>query len=66
MDTDNDNNIPVTAGTDLVTINFSDINNPIYSLESTSLWGVVGSATPNGWNGPDTKFERDFSSNDEV
>ncbi len=59
-------NITITAGAYLVTLNFTDPDNPFYTIENTKIWGVVGSATPNGWNGPDTKFTRDFSSSDEI
>ncbi len=59
-------NIVVTAGTYLITLNFTDPDNPFYTIEESKFWGVVGSATPNGWDGPDTKFKRDFSSNDEI
>ncbi|MET2985844.1 SusE domain-containing protein [Aureibaculum conchae] len=57
LDTDGDNNIAVTADTYLVTVNFNDFS---YSLESIDVWGIVGSATPNGWDGPDTKFKLDY------
>lgn len=58
LDQDDDNNIAVTAGNYLVTVNFNDLT---YSMVETDIWGVVGSATPNGWDGPDTKFSLDFS-----
>lgn len=58
LDQDPDNNITVTAGYYLVTVNFSTLE---YSIEATNIWGLVGSATPNGWDGPDTKFVPDFS-----
>lgn len=58
-------NITVTAGSYLITLNFIDSENPFYTMEETMIWGLVGSATPNGWDGPDTKFTRDFSSNEE-
>jgi hypothetical protein len=60
----NGDNIPVDAGHYLVTLDFSDATNPVYSIEAKDLWGVVGSATPNGWDGPDTKFTPDFGGND--
>lgn len=53
-----DNNITVTAGYYLVTVNFDTLE---YSIVETKIWGLVGSATPNGWDGPDTKFTPDFS-----
>jgi len=46
-------NIPVAAGHYVITF---DPWNLTYSIEATDLWGLVGSATPNGWNGPDIKF----------
>jgi len=54
-------NIAVSAGNYLVTLDFTDSANPVYSIEAMDLWGVVGSAAPNGWDGPDTKFTPDFS-----
>lgn len=58
-------NIVVTAGKYIVTVNFNDLS---YSLEPIeNIWGIVGSATPNGWgNGPDTEFTRDWSTNDDI
>jgi len=50
-------NIAVTAGHYIVTF---DPVKMTYSLEATDLWGLVGDATPNGWNGPDSKFLPDF------
>lgn len=58
LDTDADNNIVVTAGYYLLTVNFNTLE---YTLEETTIWGLVGSATPNGWDGPDTKFTPDFA-----
>lgn len=58
LDTDADNNIAVTAGYYLLTVNFNTLE---YTLEETTIWGLVGSATPNGWDGPDTKFTPDFA-----
>lgn len=54
----NGDNIPVTAGFYHITVNFNDLT---YTLEPIDVWGVVGSATPNGWDGPDTKFKMDYS-----
>ncbi len=48
-------NIPVTAGTYKITINLTALT---YSIETFS-WGVVGSATPNGWDGPDIELQYD-------
>ncbi len=50
-------NITVTAGNYIVTF---DPKRGTYSIDSSDLWGLVGDATPNGWNGPDTKFLPDF------
>ena len=54
-------NIVVSAGHYLVTVNF---NTQEYSMEGIDVWGLVGSATPNGWNGPDQKFTPDFGINE--
>ena len=66
LESENGANITVTAGIYLVTLNLTDPDNPFYTMEDSKLWGIVGDATPNGWNGPDVKFRRDFSSNDEI
>ncbi len=50
-------NISVTAGHYLITM---DLNDMTYTIESADLWGLVGSAAPNGWNGPDVKFVPKF------
>ena len=51
------NDIPVTAGNYLVEVNLTDLT---ISLEaSTELWGLVGDATHNGWDGPDVKLVPD-------
>ncbi|MFB9051566.1 SusE domain-containing protein [Formosa undariae] len=55
---DGGDNIPVTAGNYLVTLNLNDLT---YSLEPIEkLWGLVGDATPNGWDGPDTVLNMDY------
>ncbi|MFK5890355.1 MAG: SusE domain-containing protein [Flavobacteriaceae bacterium] len=56
-------NIAVTEGHYLVTL---DLNTNEYTVEQIDVWGLVGSATPNGWNGPDTKFTPDFGNNEGV
>ncbi len=55
----NGDNLPVTAGTYNITI---DVNNNTYKIERTDeaavapttgakdTWGIIGSATPDGWN----------------
>jgi len=50
--------IPVTSGTYEVIVNFNDLT---YSIEETDIWGVVGSASPNKWDGPDLDLARDYS-----
>jgi len=50
-------NIAVTKGTYLIQVS---ITNKTYTIKDQKLWGIVGSATPNGWNGPDTKFNFNF------
>jgi starch-binding outer membrane protein SusE/F len=50
-------NIAVKAGIYLVTVDFKTLK---YTIVPTKVWGVVGSATPNGWSGPDAKFRPDF------
>lgn len=53
-------NIPVTAGKYVVTVNMNDLT---YEIESIpNIWGLVGSATPNGWDGPDVQLNIDYSS----
>ena len=53
-------NIMVTAGKYVVTVNMNDMT---YELESIpNIWGLVGSATPNGWDGPDVPLNIDYSS----
>ncbi len=51
-------NIVVEAGTYAITF---DENNLTYTIEKLS-WGIVGSAAPNGWDGPDFEFTYDPSS----
>lgn len=60
----NGDNIIVTAGIYIVTVNFNDLT---YSLEEIdNVWGLVGSAY-NDWGAtPDAQFTRDWSKNDEV
>jgi hypothetical protein len=56
---DGGDNIAVTAGNYLVTLNLNDLT---YSLETIEkLWGLVGDATPNGWDGPDTLMNMDYT-----
>ena len=51
-------NIAVTAGTYKITF---DENNLTYEIEPYS-WGLVGDATPNGWDGPDFPLNYDSCS----
>lgn len=56
---DGGDNIKVKAGKYLVTMNLNDKS---YSLlPVTNLWGLVGDATPNGWDGPDVPMDLDYS-----
>lgn len=50
LDRDADNNIPVTAGSYLITINLNDNS---YSIVERDVWGVVGSAFNNWGETPD-------------
>lgn len=52
-------NIPVTAGNYIVEVNFNDNTYTLTPIDF--IWGVVGSATPGGWNGPDIKMSMDYS-----
>ena len=53
-------NIPVTAGKYVVTVNMNDMT---YEIEPiANIWGLVGDATPNGWDGPDVQLNIDYTS----
>ena len=53
-------NIPVTAGKYVVTVN---VNEMTYEIEAiANIWGLVGDATPNGWDGPDVQLNIDYTS----
>ena len=54
-------NIAVSAGHYLVTMN---LNTQSYTMEEIDAWGLVGSATANGWDGPNDKFMPDFGINE--
>ena len=54
-------NITVSAGHYLVTMN---LNTQSYTMEEMDVWGLVGSATANGWDGPNDKFMPDFGINE--
>ncbi len=51
-------NIAVEAGNYLIEVNFNDKTYSITKIDF--IWGVVGSATPNGWDGPDITMQMDF------
>jgi hypothetical protein len=61
LDQTDPNNIAITAGNYLVIVDFNTLE---YSIESIDIWGVVGSAAPNGWGGPDARFTLDYSQSD--
>ena len=50
-------NISVSSGHYLVSMN---LNTQSYTMEQIDVWGLVGSATANGWDGPNDKFMPDF------
>jgi hypothetical protein len=56
-------NIVVSAGNYLVTFNVNDLT---YTIEAIDFWGVVGSATPNSWDGPDIELSLDYSSDGTI
>tara|TARA_B100000524_G_scaffold229122_1_gene121439 strand:- start:1046 stop:2404 length:1359 start_codon:yes stop_codon:yes gene_type:complete len=55
-------NIALSAGHYLIIFN---PNNLTYSIENMDVWGLVGSATANGWDGPNQKFVPDFGINED-
>jgi starch-binding outer membrane protein SusE/F len=57
----NGDNIAVSAGHYIVTL---DLNNLVFEIEEVDVWGLVGSATANGWDGPNQKFVPDFGINE--
>ena len=54
-------NIEISAGNYLVVFNPITLT---YSFEEMDVWGLVGSATANGWDGPNQKFVPDFGINE--
>lgn len=54
-------NIAISAGNYLVVFNPITLT---YSFEEMDVWGLVGSATANGWDGPNQKFVPDFGINE--
>lgn len=57
----NGDNIAVSAGHYLVTM---DLNSLEFTIEAMDVWGLVGSGTANGWDGPNQKFVPDFGINE--
>lgn len=53
--------INVSAGHYLVIFNLNTLE---YSIEAMDVWGLVGDATANGWDGPNQKFVPDFGINE--
>jgi starch-binding outer membrane protein SusE/F len=53
----NGDNIAVKKGVYLVTLNLNELK---YTIEKTDIPGIVGSAAPKGWDGPDVSMIRDF------
>jgi hypothetical protein len=51
-------NIKVAKGVYLITFNERELT---VTVERTAIPGIVGSAAPNGWNGPDVSMIPDFS-----
>lgn len=51
-------NIPIKKGVYLITFNTKTLE---IKIEKTSIPGMVGPATPNGWNGPDIQLIPDFN-----
>ncbi|NJB37679.1 SusF/SusE family outer membrane protein [Croceivirga sp. JEA036] len=54
----NGDNIMVEAGNYLVSVDFT---NNLYTLEPIDIWGLVGDAAPNGWDGPNVRFTPDYA-----
>ncbi|MBO0934121.1 SusE domain-containing protein [Fibrella aquatilis] len=53
-----DNLKVAAAGLYLIT---ADFNKLTYKVEPYNSWGIVGSATPKGWDGPDVNLMPDFA-----
>jgi starch-binding outer membrane protein SusE/F len=53
-------NLGVKKGTYLITLNLTNATAPKYTFVAIKPWGLVGDATPNGWNGPDVPFVYNF------
>ncbi|MFC4097340.1 SusF/SusE family outer membrane protein [Euzebyella saccharophila] len=54
----NGDNIVIEAGNYLVSVDFT---NNLYTLEPIDIWGLVGDAAPNGWDGPNVRFTPDYA-----
>ncbi|MEW2921348.1 SusE domain-containing protein [Muricauda sp. ANG21] len=64
LDTEENNNISVSSGNYIVTVNFNDLT---YSLEPLdNIWGLVGSAYNNWGETPDAQFTRDWSTENDI
>lgn len=57
----NGDNIAVSAGHYIITM---DLNTLVFEIEAVDVWGLVGSATENSWDGPNQKFVPDFGINE--
>jgi len=60
LDSDSDNNIPVTEGHYLITVNLNDNS---YTIETAPVWGVVGSGY-NNWGGDEWDHDGDAGTPD--
>src|SRR5699024_8023133 len=59
LDSDGEN-IEVEAGTYVISV---DLDEETYTFEPIeNVWGIVGDATPNGWDGPDVVMNIDYTS----
>ena len=58
---DGGDNIPVTAGNYLIIF---DANGLTYTIEPIDIWGLVGDAAPNGWDGPNARLTLDYNQDD--
>lgn len=58
-------NIPVSAGNYIISVNLTEMTYTVEAIDN--IWGLVGSATPNSWDGPDVEMTRDWSQpNDDI
>ena len=54
-------NIPVGAGNYLIVFDANDLT---YTIEPIDIWGLVGDAAPNGWDGPNARLTLDYNQDD--